>query len=100
MRACVRLRSTACACLRAWVPGVLCHCCAWWCATGQRGIDGGGFKLVAEQADSKSAYLYVQFESQRKGYIDDMEASPRTHARTHARAAKFAFLLAWRQVLL
>ena len=40
---------------------------------GQRGIDGGGFKLMEERSDEKTAYLYVQFESGRKGYIDDVE---------------------------
>ena len=40
---------------------------------GQRGIDGGGFKLMDERSDGTVAYLYVQFESKRKGYIDDME---------------------------
>jgi len=40
---------------------------------GQGGIDGGGFKLVDERSANGSAYLYVQFESRRKGYIDDME---------------------------
>lgn len=40
---------------------------------GQSGIDGGGFKLVSEQPTADGAYLYVQFESRRKGYIDDME---------------------------
>ena len=40
---------------------------------GQRGIDGGGFKIVKEQTGSSAAYFYVQFESRKKGYIDDME---------------------------
>ena len=40
---------------------------------GQRGIDGGGFKLVTESATADGVYLYVQYEAQRKGYIDDME---------------------------
>jgi len=40
---------------------------------GQRGIDGGGFKLITETATTNGAYLYVQFESLRKGYVDDME---------------------------
>lgn len=42
---------------------------------GQGGIDGGGFKLTAEKTGGDSAYLYVQFESRRKGYIDDLEFS-------------------------
>ena len=28
-----------------------------------------------ERSDDKTAYLYVQFESRRKGYIDDMEVA-------------------------
>lgn len=40
---------------------------------GQQGIDGGGFKLVTERRTSSSAYLYIQFESLRRGYIDDFE---------------------------
>ena len=35
----------------------------------QARIDGGGFKIIATNAD----YLYVQFESLRKGFIDDVE---------------------------
>lgn len=40
---------------------------------GQRGIDGGGFKVVKESVTASSGYVYVQFESRRKGYIDDFE---------------------------
>ncbi|KAL3892521.1 MAG: hypothetical protein SGPRY_015053, partial [Prymnesium sp.] len=40
---------------------------------GQGGIDGGGFKVIEERVLKDSAYIYVQFESQRRGYIDDME---------------------------
>lgn len=36
---------------------------------GQGGTDGGGFK-IQKQSDT---YLYVQFESLKKGYIDDLE---------------------------
>ena len=36
---------------------------------GQGGIDGGGFSIIKEE----SAYLYYQFESLKKGYIDDLE---------------------------
>jgi uncharacterized protein (DUF1499 family) len=36
---------------------------------GQRNIDGGGFKIIK----SEPAYLYVQFESLKNGYIDDAE---------------------------
>jgi hypothetical protein len=45
---------------------------------GQNGIDGGGFKIVSvrlpQDADDVG-YLYVQFESAEKGYVDDMEFS-------------------------
>ena len=40
---------------------------------GQRGVDGGGFRLTDERNDGKVSYVYVQFESRRKGFIDDME---------------------------
>ena len=36
---------------------------------GQGGIDGGGFTVVKESP----SYLYCQFESLKKGYIDDVE---------------------------
>lgn len=36
---------------------------------GQQGIDGGGFEIKAADL----GYLYVQFESLKKGYIDDVE---------------------------
>jgi len=36
---------------------------------GQNGIDGGGFQIVKET----DSYLYIQFESLKKGYINDME---------------------------
>jgi len=36
---------------------------------GQGGIDGGGFTVVKETP----SYLYYQFESMKKGYIDDLE---------------------------
>ena len=38
---------------------------------GQGAIDGGGFSVVT--ADPKTKYLYVQFESLKRGYIDDVE---------------------------
>ncbi|KAL7530254.1 hypothetical protein ACHAWF_003302 [Thalassiosira exigua] len=38
---------------------------------GQAGIDGGGFDVVTY--DPKSGYLYVQFESLKNGFIDDLE---------------------------
>ena len=36
---------------------------------GQSGVDGGGWKIVKQQP----SYVYVQFESLRKGFVDDME---------------------------
>ena len=46
------------------------------CECAQNGIDGGGFKLITESSQTPgTAYLYVQFESLRRGYIDDMEFS-------------------------
>lgn len=36
---------------------------------GQAGIDGGGFQIVTSDPE----YLYVQFESLKGGYIDDVE---------------------------
>lgn len=38
---------------------------------GQGNIDGGGFKIVV--ADIDKGYIYVQFESLKNGYIDDVE---------------------------
>lgn len=38
---------------------------------GQKDIDGGGFKIV--KSDASSGYLYAQFESLKRGYIDDVE---------------------------
>jgi len=38
---------------------------------GQQGIDGGGFNIVTY--DPKAQYLYVQFQSYKAGYIDDVE---------------------------
>jgi uncharacterized protein (DUF1499 family) len=38
---------------------------------GQQGIDGGGFQIV--EYDKAKQYLYVQFQSYRFGYIDDVE---------------------------
>ena len=38
---------------------------------GQNGIDGGGFDIVTN--DPKNGYIYVQFESLKNGYIDDVE---------------------------
>jgi len=40
---------------------------------GQGGIDGGGFQVVTR--DAKTRYTYVQFESLKRGYIDDLEAA-------------------------
>jgi hypothetical protein len=36
---------------------------------GQGGIDEGGFKVITSTPD----YLYVQFESGKRGYVDDFE---------------------------
>lgn len=36
---------------------------------GQGNVDGGGFKIIT----SKPGYIYVQFESLKNGYIDDVE---------------------------
>lgn len=38
---------------------------------GQSNIDGGGFKIITNEP--KKGYLYVQFESLKNGYIDDVE---------------------------
>jgi hypothetical protein len=38
---------------------------------GQSDIDGGGFKVMTRDAEKR--YYYVQFESLRRGYIDDLE---------------------------
>uniref|UniRef100_A0A7S4DZ24 DUF1499 domain-containing protein n=1 Tax=Lotharella globosa TaxID=91324 RepID=A0A7S4DZ24_9EUKA len=38
---------------------------------GHDNIDGGGFKVVT--ADKTKGYVYVQYESLKKGYIDDFE---------------------------
>jgi len=38
---------------------------------GQRNVDGGGFEV--QRSDPQAGYLYVQFESLKKGYIDDVE---------------------------
>lgn len=44
--------------------------------------------MVAESSKPDGAYLYVQFESRRRGYIDDMEfslANGVAHVRTSSR---------------
>ena len=38
---------------------------------GQSDIDGGGFDIVT--FDNKKEYIYVQFESLKNGFIDDVE---------------------------
>ena len=38
---------------------------------GQSNIDGGGFDIVS--FDPKAGYMYVQFESLKNGFIDDLE---------------------------
>jgi len=40
---------------------------------GHDSIDGGGYKIV--QTDKSKGYIYVQYESLKKGYIDDFEIS-------------------------
>lgn len=41
---------------------------------GQRGIDGGGLKIIEENIDDDEvAYAYVQFFAEDKSYIHDME---------------------------
>lgn len=50
---------------------------------GQNGVDGGGFQVQKLDA-SKTGYMYVQFESLKRGYIDDVEFAvvPGTGERT------------------
>lgn len=36
---------------------------------GQAGVDGGGFRIVTSKPD----YVYVQYESLRYGFVDDVE---------------------------
>ncbi|CAK9079983.1 unnamed protein product [Durusdinium trenchii] len=38
---------------------------------GQQDIDGGGFEI--QTLDAEKGYAYVQFESLKRGYIDDVE---------------------------
>ncbi|CAE7211665.1 unnamed protein product [Symbiodinium natans] len=38
---------------------------------GQQDIDGGGFEI--KRVDPDKGYIYVQFESLKRGYIDDLE---------------------------
>jgi uncharacterized protein (DUF1499 family) len=38
---------------------------------GQKGVDGGGFEI--KTYDPVKGYMYVQFESLKNGYIDDVE---------------------------
>lgn len=38
---------------------------------GQGNIDGGGFKIIT--SDPTKGYMYIQFESLKAGYIDDVE---------------------------
>ena len=38
---------------------------------GQNGVDGGGFEV--KKLDASKGYMYVQFESLKNGYIDDLE---------------------------
>jgi len=55
---------------------------------GQRGVDGGGFRLADKRSDGTAAYFYVLFESRRKGYVDDAEfflSGGVAHVRTSSR---------------
>merc|ERR1712157_258849 len=38
---------------------------------GQSNIDGGGFQIITYDPDS--GYMYVQFESLKNGFVDDLE---------------------------
>lgn len=38
---------------------------------GQENVDGGGFDIVSY--DPKAGYIYIQFESLKNGYVDDLE---------------------------
>jgi uncharacterized protein (DUF1499 family) len=38
---------------------------------GQQGVDGGGFQVM--EYDEAKQYIYVQFQSYKYGYIDDVE---------------------------
>jgi uncharacterized protein (DUF1499 family) len=40
---------------------------------GQDNVDGGGFQIV--KSDTKSWYIYTQFEALKNGYIDDFEVA-------------------------
>ena len=73
----------SCACSRVLSPSP-----SRYRTAGQNGIDGGGFQVIAQRASTEGAYLYVQFESLRKGYIDDMEFAVqdgRVNVRTSSR---------------
>jgi uncharacterized protein (DUF1499 family) len=38
---------------------------------GQENVDGGGFDIVSY--DPKAGYIYIQFETLKNGYVDDLE---------------------------
>ena len=40
---------------------------------GQSGVDIGGFKIIKSSLTDKNYFTYMQFESFRRGYIDDLE---------------------------
>jgi len=45
---------------------------------GQNNIDGGGYKIIeyeynSKKSESSNQYIYVQFQSYKAGYIDDFE---------------------------
>ena len=65
---------------------------------GQNGVDGGGFEI--KTFDPKNGYIYVQYESLKNGYIDDVEMTvipgreddPRTvHVRSSSRIGYLDF---------
>ena len=65
---------------------------------GQNGVDGGGFEI--KTFDPDNGYIYVQYESLKNGYIDDVELAvisgreddPRTvHVRSSSRIGYLDF---------
>mmetsp|Transcript_4418 Transcript_4418/g.6608 ORF Transcript_4418/g.6608 Transcript_4418/m.6608 type:complete len:259 (+) Transcript_4418:114-890(+) len=58
---------------------------------GHDNIDGGGFKII--KADPKQGYIYVQYESLKKGYIDDFEMALGDDGQVQVRtASRLGFL--------
>lgn len=50
---------------------------------GQARIDRGGFSII----DARSDYLYVQFESMKHGFIDDVEFAVRSDGKVQVRSS-------------